>query len=104
MATAATTMAVHHARSSADRRPTSERARQTIQFVPPILAETTSAPDGVGPEGTSACSARCHRATAAAKQKRNDQSRRYRERLKSRKPPEKEAAPERARVITKEFF
>jgi hypothetical protein len=45
-----------------------------------------------------------YRATAKAKQKRQAQSRRYRERLKSRKPPAKNAAPERARVITKKFF
>ena len=45
-----------------------------------------------------------HRVTAACKQKRNEQSRRYRERVKERKPPEKEAVPEAARVITKKFF
>lgn len=38
------------------------------------------------------------------KQKRNEQSRRYRERVKSQKPPEKEAVPEAARVIPKKFF
>src|SRR5437867_8397074 len=32
-----------------------------------------------------------YRATASGKQKRNGQSRRYRERLKNRKPPEKAA-------------
>jgi hypothetical protein len=35
---------------------------------------------------------------------RNQQSRRYRERAKDRKPPEKEVVPEAARVITKKFF
>jgi len=45
-----------------------------------------------------------YRVTAACKQKRNEQSRRYRERVKERKPPEKEAVPEAARVITKKFF
>jgi len=44
------------------------------------------------------------RASAAGKRKRNGQSRRYRERLKNRKPPEKAAVPEAARVITKKFF
>jgi hypothetical protein len=45
-----------------------------------------------------------YRGTAACKQKRNEQSRRYRERVKDRKPPEKEAVPEAARVIPKKFF
>ena len=45
-----------------------------------------------------------YRATAAGKQKRNGQSRRYRERVRSRKPPAEEAVPEAARVITKKFF
>ena len=45
-----------------------------------------------------------YRSTAAGKQKRNGQSRRYRERIKDRKRPEKEAVPETARVITKKFF
>lgn len=45
-----------------------------------------------------------YRATAAGKQRRNGQSRRYRKRVKERKPPEKEAVPEAARVISKEFF
>jgi hypothetical protein len=45
-----------------------------------------------------------YRVTAACKQKRNEQSRRYRERVKERKQPEKEAIPEAARVITKKFF
>ncbi len=35
---------------------------------------------------------------------RNQQSRRYRECVKDRKPPEKEVVPEAARVITKKFF
>jgi len=45
-----------------------------------------------------------YRATAAGKQKRNGQSRRYRERVKSRKPPEPEAVDEAARVIPTESF
>jgi hypothetical protein len=45
-----------------------------------------------------------YRVTAACRQKRNEQSRRYRERIKERKPPEKEAVPEAARVIPKKFF
>ena len=45
-----------------------------------------------------------YRATPAGKQKRNGQSRRYRKRVKERKPPEKEAVPEAARVISREFF
>jgi hypothetical protein len=45
-----------------------------------------------------------YRATAAGKQKRNGQSRRYRERVKSRKPPEPEAVDEAARVIPSESF
>jgi hypothetical protein len=46
-----------------------------------------------------------YRATAAGKEKRNGQSRRYRERVRNRKPatPE-EALPEAARVITQDFF
>jgi hypothetical protein len=47
---------------------------------------------------------RTYRATAAGKRKRRGQSRRYRERLKDRKPPQKEAVPEAARVITRKFF
>jgi hypothetical protein len=47
---------------------------------------------------------RVYRATAAAKQKRNRQSQRYRKRVKERKPPEKEAVSETARVISKNFF
>jgi hypothetical protein len=45
-----------------------------------------------------------YRATTAGKQKRNGQSRRYRERVNSRKPPEPEAVGEAARVITPEPF
>jgi hypothetical protein len=45
-----------------------------------------------------------YRASTAGKQKRNGQSRRYRERVRNRKPPEPEAVSEAARVITKEDF
>ena len=45
-----------------------------------------------------------YRATRAGRQQRNSQSRRYRERVKSRKPPEPEAVQEPARVITTEHF
>src|SRR5258707_6241959 len=45
-----------------------------------------------------------YRETAAGQQNRNRQSRRYRERVKSRKPPEPEAVHEAARVITTEHF
>ena len=45
-----------------------------------------------------------YRTTAAGKQKRNGQSRRYRERVKSRKPPADEAVGDAARVITKKLF
>ena len=45
-----------------------------------------------------------YRETAAGQQKRNGQSRRYRERVKSRKPPEAETISEPARVITMEHF
>jgi hypothetical protein len=45
-----------------------------------------------------------YRTTAAGKQKRNGQSRRYRERAKSRRPAGEEADSEGARVITKKFF
>jgi hypothetical protein len=45
-----------------------------------------------------------YRETAAGQAKRNSQSRRYRQRVKSRKPPEPEAVNEAARVITKEHF
>ena len=43
-----------------------------------------------------------YRETAAGQQKRNGQSLRYRERVKSRKPPEPEAVNDPARVITTE--
>src|SRR5437016_1240149 len=45
-----------------------------------------------------------YRATRAGKEKRSGQSRRYRERVKSRKPAEPEAVNEAARVITPEHF
>jgi hypothetical protein len=45
-----------------------------------------------------------YRATRAGQQKRNGQGRRYRERVKSRKPPEPEAVNDPARVITTEHF
>ena len=45
-----------------------------------------------------------YRATPAGKQKRNGQSRRYRERVRYRKQAEKEAVSELARVITNNFF
>jgi len=45
-----------------------------------------------------------YRKTAAGRQKRNGQSRRYRERVKSRKPPEPEVVDGPARVITTEHF
>jgi hypothetical protein len=45
-----------------------------------------------------------YRETAAGQQKRNGQSRRYRERVKSRKAPEPEAVDDGARVITSEHF
>src|SRR5712692_8677515 len=45
-----------------------------------------------------------YRVTRAGQQKRNGQSRRYRERVKSRKPPEPEAVNDAARVITTEDF
>jgi hypothetical protein len=45
-----------------------------------------------------------YRKTRAGKQKRNGQSRLYRGRVRSRKPPETEAVDEAARVITKKFF
>ena len=47
---------------------------------------------------------RVYQATAVGKQKRNGQSQRYRKRVKERKPPEKEAVSEAARVIPKKFF
>ena len=45
-----------------------------------------------------------YRKTAAGRQQRNAQSRRYRERVKSRKTPEPEAVDGAARVITPEHF
>jgi hypothetical protein len=45
-----------------------------------------------------------YRRTAAGQQKRTHQSRRYRERVKSRKPAAPEANNEAARVITTEHF
>jgi hypothetical protein len=45
-----------------------------------------------------------YRATAAGKQKRNGQSLRYREQVRSRKPPAAEAVSEPPRVITQNFF
>jgi hypothetical protein len=45
-----------------------------------------------------------YRETAAGQAKRNGQSRRYRERVKSRKLSEPEAVNDPARVITKEHF
>jgi len=46
-----------------------------------------------------------YRATRGGQQKRNGQGRRYRERVKSRKPPEPAAVNEAARVIpTEDFF
>lgn len=45
-----------------------------------------------------------YRATVAGKEKRNGQSRRYRERVRNRKQPEKDAVTEPTRVITNNFF
>jgi hypothetical protein len=45
-----------------------------------------------------------YRATAPGQQKRNGQSRHYRERVKNRKPPAPEAVNDPARVITNEEF
>jgi len=45
-----------------------------------------------------------YRATAAGQQKRNGQSRRYRERRRNRKPSEPEAVARTARVIPIKFF
>jgi len=46
-----------------------------------------------------------YRATAVGKEKRNGQSRRYRERAKERKQPaQDQAVPECPRVITPDFF
>jgi len=42
-----------------------------------------------------------YRATPAGKQKRTGQSRRYRERIRNRKPPREEAVAQAPRVITK---
>ena len=45
-----------------------------------------------------------YRETAAGQEKRNGQSRRYRQRVKARKPADSEALSEAARVITQEHF
>jgi hypothetical protein len=45
-----------------------------------------------------------YRATQPGKQKRNGQSQRYRERVRSRKPAGPEAVDGAARVITQNFF
>ena len=45
-----------------------------------------------------------YRTTAGGKQRRNGQSRRYRERVKSRKASEPEVVSEPARVIRQEYF
>jgi len=45
-----------------------------------------------------------YRETSAGQAKRNGQSRRYRQRVQSRKPPEPVVVSETARVITKEHF
>src|SRR5947207_13067399 len=45
-----------------------------------------------------------YRETAAGQQKRNGQSRRYRERIKSRKTPEPASVNDPTRVITTEHF
>ena len=45
-----------------------------------------------------------YRETAAGQERRNGQCRRYRERVKRRKPPEPEGLKEAARVIAKEPF
>jgi hypothetical protein len=46
-----------------------------------------------------------YRATAAGKERRNGQSRRYRQRVRNRQPAaQEEAVPEAARVITHNFF
>jgi len=47
---------------------------------------------------------RKYRDTKPGKEKRNRQNRRYRERVRNRKPPTKEALPDAARVITSDFF
>src|SRR5579864_6745039 len=64
-----------------------------------------SADCGAAARKWSRCKAQEHyRATTAGKQKRNGQSRRYRERVRSRKAAEPEGVEELARVITKKFF
>ena len=45
-----------------------------------------------------------YRSSDGGRQKRNGQGRRYRERVRSRKPAESEAVSEAARVITQEYF
>jgi hypothetical protein len=45
-----------------------------------------------------------YRATAAGKQKRNGQSRRYRKRVKERNAPQRKPVREAARVISRKFF
>src|SRR6202050_5697321 len=45
-----------------------------------------------------------YRATKSGRAKRTDQSRRYRERIKRRKPPEPAADNDAARVITPAYF
>jgi len=45
-----------------------------------------------------------YRATRSGQEKRNGQSQRYRERIKSRKPPEPKTVNDPARVITTEHF
>jgi hypothetical protein len=45
-----------------------------------------------------------YRATTAGKEKRNGQSRRYRERVRRRKPPAAEGVDDPARVMTTEYF
>ena len=45
-----------------------------------------------------------YRATAAGKQKRNQQSRHYRKRVRERKPSPEEAVAEAARVIPRKMF
>ena len=47
---------------------------------------------------------RRYRETAVGQQKRNGQSQRYRERVRSRKPAEQEAVDEAARVTSQEHF
>jgi hypothetical protein len=45
-----------------------------------------------------------YRATAAGKQKRTGQSRRYRKRVKEQNAPQRKAVREAARVISRNFF